>query len=91
MIQTETYEGFVLKEAIRVYGPGAQREQLAEECAELIVAISHFRRGRIGHAELAEEMADVEIMIDQMRVLGGAEIDAAKAKKIDRLAERLGL
>lgn len=36
--------------------------QLQEECAELIVAVNHYRRGRITLMELAEEIADVYLM-----------------------------
>lgn len=36
------------------------------------------------------EVADVEIMLGQMRVLyGNAEIDAAKKEKLERLKKRL--
>jgi hypothetical protein len=41
--------------------------------------------------DLAGELADVEIMIEQFRLNGmGLMIDFHKQKKLERLAERLG-
>ena len=62
------------------YGEDAQSLQLAEECAELIQAIIKFRRAKgLGQttvvdykaalANLIEEIADVELMIEQVKYL----------------------
>jgi hypothetical protein len=52
------------------HGVGAQLAQTQEELAELIVAISHLRRGRITHIlGLRNEIADVEIMLEQLVAL----------------------
>jgi len=53
----------IVKQAAFSCGPDANFNQLQEECAELIVAVSHFRRDRIGWSELVEEIADVYLMI----------------------------
>jgi len=72
------------------WGTEAQKQMVVEECAELITAISHNDRGRIGLAELAEEVADVEIMLDFMRLyLSDDAVDQAKKIKLERLAERV--
>ena len=47
------------------YGLDSQLDILQEECAELIVAVSKFKRGK-DTANIIEEIADVEIMLDQI-------------------------
>lgn len=77
----------VYRAAAQKWGAEAQIDQAIEECAELIVALRHARRGRCGAAEVAEEIADVEIMMGQLRVVfGSAAVDTAKQSKLDRLA-----
>lgn len=78
------------RRALKVYGHGAQLGQTIEECAELIVAINHYRRGRLGLEHIAEETADIENMCAQMRVLvGDAAVDAVKRSKLERFEKRL--
>ena len=78
--------------AITKWGFPSQIEMLVEECAELIVAVKHFNRER--HEDvlpLINEIADVEIMLEQMRRIFDCElIDMVKRKKLTRLAERTG-
>lgn len=74
------------------YGLNSQLDILQEECAELIQAISKYRRG--GSFALAlEEMADVEIMLEQIRYLNSSAdnlvIDTYKNVKLDRQIERI--
>lgn len=55
---------------------GAERQirMMQEECAELIVAGSHYLRRRdVGFNELVEELADAQLMIDQVKALVGEE------------------
>ena len=56
-------------EILRHYGEQAQRRQLVEECAELIQAVTKYERTGRPSAwyNFIEEMADVEIMLEQMR------------------------
>lgn len=80
----------VIKEAIDIFGFDSQRKLLQEECAELIVAASHYDRGRPGAYEnFVEELADVEIMISQMIYALQANIDEWKEKKLARLKGRI--
>lgn len=44
---------------------------LMEECAELIQAVNHVRRGRASNDELIEEMTHVLIMIEMVMELRG--------------------
>lgn len=55
------------------YGLESQLNILQEELAELIQAVSKYRRGDPSH--IIEEIADVEIMLDQVKyLLGNPEI-----------------
>lgn len=57
----------IIESAVKKYGTEEQMRMLEEECAELIVATSHFLRGReSGKDEVVEEIADVLIMCEQI-------------------------
>lgn len=82
----------ILRKAVEAWGIDAQSDMCIEECSELIKALLKYRRaksaGMIAH--IREEIADVQIMIDQMRLLYG-NTEKEEAFKVDRLAERLGI
>ncbi len=68
---------------------GFDAQALSEECNELSAAICRMLNQRDNN--VPEECADVEIMIEQMRHNGlGVAIDAAKERKLGRLAQRVG-
>lgn len=73
------------------YGIKKQMRQLAEECSELAVEASHSaRKGTT--VKIIEEMADVEIMIEQIIYL--AKIDRCDIQdcinfKLDRQIKRM--
>lgn len=82
------------------FGYEAQSNQLIEECAELIQAVSKYRRAAakgedeklIALSNLVEEIADVEIMIEQIKHLlqiQDEDILALKQFKINRTKERI--
>lgn len=85
-------------EIIKHYGVGKQIDLLVEECAELIVAVSKFRRARITdlgfelNYNLVEEIADVENLIEQIK-LDRPEvtrlIETIKETKINRQLHRI--
>ena len=55
------------KDCVEFWGEQEQLDILQEECAELIEAVSHYRRQRDGSKkELLEEMADVLLILNQM-------------------------
>lgn len=56
-------------EILHHYGAQAQRRQLVEECAELIQAVTKLERNPNTTTlyNFIEELADVEIMLEQMR------------------------
>ena len=77
----------ILSAAIRHYGPGIQRFKAIEELSELIRALA-----RCDDPEnLAEEMADVRIMLDQLEIIfgNGPKVAAWEVKKLRRLDQRV--
>lgn len=78
--------------ALKTFGPEPQALKLMEESAELAAAAARNMNGLGNEVDLAGEMADVEIMIEQFRLNGMDKlIDFQKQKKLERLAERLGV
>lgn len=72
------------------YGVKNQEEMMIEECAELIVALRHEARGRAELDEVIEELADVLIMAQQLRIAYGYErVDAKIAEKLKRQLKRI--
>lgn len=63
-----------------------------EECSELIQAISKLYRGEKDTDHLTEEMADVIIMLNQLKIMFGIsnnEIKRVIQNKITRTAQRM--
>lgn len=83
------------KDLIEFYGKEAQARQAMEECAELIQAINKRLRYPDNDKALDglyEEIADVEIMIDQLRImfdLDEKKLDEWVKKKTKRVFDRL--
>lgn len=82
------------------WGYDAQSNQLVEECAELIQAVNKYRRFKgqnttkeqMAIDNLVEEIADVEIMLEQIKHLlqiPEEELQAIKVYKINRTKERV--
>jgi len=72
------------------WGEEAQFDQAVEECAELITTLKHLRRGRVDETAVADELADVYLMIGQLSYMIGEEkVAAAVERKILRLREHL--
>lgn len=88
-VETECEEA-ILRRAIEVYGIHAQTNMALEEMGELIVALQHGRRGRASHVEVCEEVADVQIMMEQLAIIFGKDIVRKYYEsKIQRLEQRL--
>ena len=79
----------ILNKAIAVYGIEAQENVAIEELSELIQAICHTHRCRVNN--IAEEIADCEIMLEQLKIINNCSDDVEKIKteKLDRLCQRL--
>ena len=75
--------------AIKVYSEFAQEQMAIEECSELIQAICHKHRGR--QHNIAEEIADVEIMLEQLKIINNCRetVEEIRQEKISRLFDRI--
>ncbi len=72
------------------WGEEAQYDQAVEECAELIAALKHFRRGKIDAQAVIDELADVTLMIGQLTwMFGKKEINRAIEEKLVKLNKLL--
>ena len=84
----QTYEA-----ALEHYGVHSQMVKCMEECGELIQALARNLSGEHNEENVAEELADVEIMIQQMRLIFGGSVgynvDIIKAQKVARLKKRI--
>ena len=75
------------QKAIDKFGSEKQRRVAVEELAELILAIHHVDRRKADWQDLAEEIADVEIMITQLKLMTLTEKEYGKIlnEKLDKL------
>lgn len=75
--------------AIKKYGKDAQIVKSLEELGELVTAICQNYNGRpVGH--VLDEIADVFIMIRQLRIIYGADLVDQKIQfKLGRLLSRM--
>ena len=83
---------FILKKAIATYGPTLQQVVAMEELAELQKELSKMIRGKGSIINLVEEIADVLIMIDQLKIIheiSDQEIEDEINFKLLRTNERL--
>ena len=78
-------------EAVRQYGKQMQLTVCMEEMAELTKELSKNIRGFQNRSAIAEEIADVEIMLEQIRIIFScrSDVDRIKGEKLARLADRL--
>lgn len=85
----------IFKKSIEVYGKEAQSRQAMEECAELVQAINkclRYPNKEECKDNLIEEIADVEIMLYQLKemfYINETEIYEWKEKKAKREKKRL--
>lgn len=81
----------IMRQAIRTYGADAQEKMLLEEMSELQKEICKHWRGRDNTRAIAEEIADVEIMLDQMKMIFGNEslVTIFREQKLLRLRDRI--
>lgn len=80
----------VCRQVIHKHGISRQLAKAAEEFSEAAAAISRFLAGEGEYTEIIGEVADVEVMCVQMRMIYGADaIDQARAEKVARLHGRL--
>jgi hypothetical protein len=79
----------ILQAAIETYGVKAQEDVCIEEMSELTKAIIKNRRNDgEAIANILEEIADVQIMLDEMRLIYG-DTEKQDAFKVNRLQKRI--
>jgi len=82
----------IYEDCLEAWGVDAQVKVAIEEMAELIVKLAKWGRNYNGVSilQVAEEIADVEIMMKQMRIVfNSAVVDEFYEAKLKRLRQRL--
>ena len=81
----------ILQEAIDRYGTEAQLMMVLEEMSELQKEICKWFRGKRDRDAIADEVADVEIMLEQVKIIFDlhGEVNEHIDRKIERLRYRL--
>ncbi len=84
-------ETSILKKALDTYGAEAQTLMAFEEMSELQKELCKHALGADNRENIAEEIADVLIMLEQMMMLYSFKeaVERYRDEKIKRLAERL--
>ena len=77
----------IYKNAVKLWGKRFQSDMMIEEMSELTKIILKDRRGKATADDIISEMVDVQIMLNQMRVIMNDESkwERWKAFKLDRL------
>lgn len=78
--------------ALKTWGKNPQMLQVIEEMSELAKEIlKNVNRGKENVAEIIEETADVEIMLEQLKVCYGIteQVEKYKAEKLTKIEKRL--
>ncbi len=76
----------IYRAAIDKWGEDAQYDQAVEECAELITALKHYRRGKVDKQAVIAELADVSLMLEKLSWMFGAEqVETAVKTKLEKL------
>ena len=72
-------------------GTTYQLDMVIEECAELIDSIQKYRRNRVDFVAVLEEGVDVELMIEQLKIILGENTlwENMRARKLKLLEELL--
>ena len=81
----------VLSKAIRKFGFDMQQAIAIEEMSELTKELCKYKRGAENFKQIAEEIADVEIMLEQLKIMFNCkrDVEVYREDKIKRLADRL--
>ena len=87
----KTRENEILLSALTKWGAGMQTVMVFEEMAELQKELCKSLRGKDNRGCIAEEIADVRIMLDQMVILYDCaeDVDTWRKVKLWRLEKRL--
>lgn len=79
----------IFEKAVNKYGAENQVRKAVEELTELSVALLHSLDGRGDTENIREEMADVEIMLEQLHIIFGyGDYRLIKERKLMERIER---
>lgn len=89
--EREQREYDILTAAISTFGEEAQIRKLHEEIGEFIAALNRMMIGQDKLSHVAEKIADVEIMLQQLKIILGVEsqVYGQRDYKLTRLEEKL--
>lgn len=81
----------VITRAVEHYGVNSQINMLFEEMSELQKELCKHLRGQTDVTHIAEEIADVEIMLAQMKCIFmcSRQVRSWREQKVKRLSDRL--
>lgn len=81
----------ICQAAMKKFGPQAQTVMVFEEMSELQKELCKSLRGEDRHKEIAEEIADVLVVLEQMIILHDCEqaVIEIKEEKLERLRRRI--
>lgn len=81
----------LLLDAIYHFGPTHQVEKAIEEMSELTKELIKHKHGAENFDEIAEEMGDVEITLEQLRMIFDNDriVDASKQEKLRKLRHKI--
>lgn len=79
------------RRAIAALGTDAQMDMLHEEIGELLMTLGHYKRTRASTVDVAGEIADVGIMLEQLAIIVGCvdQVEDLRRTKLSRLADWL--
>ena len=83
----------IMLDALEYYGNGPQVDMAIEEMSELTKELLKDRRGKENRSDIAMEMTDVYIMLEQLKFIFGIDETELKVNaelKIQRLKNRIG-
>lgn len=83
--------GEICRAALETFGAGPQVMMAIEEMSELTKELCKNGRGQENTTHIAEEIADVEIMLCQMKMLFdcAGQVETFRRYKLERLAGRI--
>lgn len=80
----------ICKDAVSAFGIESQKRMAVEECAELINALMKESRGRVSDDDIITEIADVQIMMEQLsQIYGKEKVTRERHRKLCRLKKRI--
>ena len=80
-----------IKQIAGHYGSSHQQRQCIEELTELSLALQQYRKGKATIYDIASEIADVQIMLQQMMFFFGlsSQVEEKTEFKINRQLKRI--